>query len=490
MVQQVGANYREKPMSRYFLDDATMQQFITEGHVAVQADCPPLIHQTVYDKLESVFGEEGNPGNNILPRIPEIQQVYEHPAVAGALTSILGPGYLMHPHRYCHLNIPGSKGQSWHKDDYVFDQNVRRHRCRWVMAFYYPQDVTEEMGPTGVMPRTQYHNDISSNNAAEATEPAKALCGNAGTVSIVNFDMWHRATPNVSDRKRYMLKFQFTRMQEPDSATWRNEQTMWHPAKDDPHPALSESVWHWLSGNLASSNESNGHMNGTFDDLNDENESIRLNAAYALGAQGEKVTPMLIDMIRTEGEAAAEAVMAKSSANPAGGNPSDTSPVHALSALGTPAIPMLIKALQDSAWWVRSAAAEVLGDIGLPAQSAIPRLLRALQDEQVWVRRNAADALGTIGGLTSKDGPALVTALRDEDERIRRNVAFAMAKHALPISEVVSALRDALHDEGRYVQYYAAIALRRMGTPEANEALWNAMITSRWCPVTTKKSPY
>jgi len=92
--------------------------------------------------------------------------------------------------------------------------------------------------------------------------------------------------------------------------------------------------------------------------------------------------------------------------------------------------------------------------------------------------------------LTSKAGPALATALRDEDERIRRNVAFAMAKHALPISEVVSALRDALHDEGRYVQYYAAIALRRMGTPEANEALWNAMITSRWCPVTTKKSPY
>ena len=65
-----------------------------------------------------------------------------------------------------------------------------------------------------------------------------------------------------------------------------------------------------------------------------------------------------------------------------------------------------------------------------------------------------------------------------------------MSKHAVPIPEVISALRDALRDEGRYVQYYAATALRRMGTPEANDALWDSMLTSRWCPVTTKKSPY
>ena len=34
-----------------------------------------------------------------------------------------------------------------HQDSYENDQNVRHHRTRWTMAFYYPQDVSLDMGP-------------------------------------------------------------------------------------------------------------------------------------------------------------------------------------------------------------------------------------------------------------------------------------------------------------------------------------------------------
>ena len=81
--------------------------------------------------------------------------------LAGALQSLLGPGYIMNPHRHCHLNPPGGKGQSWHKDCYVFDHNLRHPRFRWVMAFYYPQDTTPDMGPTGVLPGQQWYRTIS-----------------------------------------------------------------------------------------------------------------------------------------------------------------------------------------------------------------------------------------------------------------------------------------------------------------------------------------
>ena len=37
-----------------------------------------------------------------------------------------------------------------HQDSYENDQNVRHHRTRWAMAFYYPQDVPRELGPTAV----------------------------------------------------------------------------------------------------------------------------------------------------------------------------------------------------------------------------------------------------------------------------------------------------------------------------------------------------
>ena len=110
---------------KYLLNDKAMRDFIVNGYVQVEAESPTGLHQSIYQQIEDVFAKEGNPGNNLLPRIPDIQRVFDHPAVVGALTSLLGPGYVMHPHRYCHLNQPGGGGQGWHKDDYVFDNNVR-----------------------------------------------------------------------------------------------------------------------------------------------------------------------------------------------------------------------------------------------------------------------------------------------------------------------------------------------------------------------------
>ena len=263
---------------QYLLSDAEMQQFIAQGYVQVQADFPGYFHAAVCRQIDAVLAAEGNPGNNIAPRIPAIAEVFAHPAVSGALTSILGAGYLMHPHRYCHLNSPGSDGQSWHKDDYIFDQNIRYHRCRWVMAFYYPQDVTPDMGPTGVMPGRQWYNGISNADPARATETELGLCGPAGTVSIVHFDSWHRATANRSDKRRYMLKYQFTRMTEPEEPTWNNKVSHWQPLDGDPHPELSRHVWDWLCGRPAASSGS-----ARWEDLGADSETARLQATYSLG---------------------------------------------------------------------------------------------------------------------------------------------------------------------------------------------------------------
>ena len=61
-------------------------------------------------------------------------------------------------------------GSTGTRDDYVGDQNVRHHRCRWVMAFYYPQDVTEDMGPTAIVPGRQCYNTVCDNNLARTVE--------------------------------------------------------------------------------------------------------------------------------------------------------------------------------------------------------------------------------------------------------------------------------------------------------------------------------
>ena len=487
--------------SRLLRDDA-IRRFITDGYVQVNAGLPGEFHRDLYRKIEKVLEEEGNPGNNILPRIPEIRRVFDQPAVRGALTSLLGPGYLMHPHRYCHLNKPGSSGQQWHKDDYIFDQNVRHARCRWVMAFYYPQDVSADMGPTGILPGRQHHTGISDCDASRTTESALGLCGPAGTVSIVNFDSWHRATQNVSEKNRYMLKFQFTRSREPAGPAWESGNGGWKPQPGDALPAVSDAVWNWLAGGDSGRGEAKGvSIDRCLAALDDTDERVRLQAAYTFGRKGEEAVEPLAERLCATREEEAVASVPRNPANPAGGNPSELPAAYALSAVGSPAVKRLEALLEDDAWWVRATAADVLGDIGLPASCALPALLRALGDQEAWVRRNASEAVAVIGGFRPGDVPALRKALGDKDERVRRNIAFALARHPLqdegsagrPLQDegLVDALAARLvEDEGRYVRHYAQAALARMTAGTDRDGFLDVMLAARWCPLTTRKSAY
>ena len=60
------------------------------------------VHDHIRDRCEEIFSMTGNPGNKILEMNPALQLVFTAPAVKGTLSSILGDGYFMHPHRHCH----------------------------------------------------------------------------------------------------------------------------------------------------------------------------------------------------------------------------------------------------------------------------------------------------------------------------------------------------------------------------------------------------
>src|SRR5262249_52170646 len=66
-------------------------------------------------------------------------------------------------------------------------------------------------------------------------------------------------------------------------------------------------------------------------------------------------------------------------------------------ALAAPAVPALVKALNDPNPEVRTAAARVLAGVGEPAKEAVPALRVARKDPQEPVRRAAADALKKLG---------------------------------------------------------------------------------------------
>ena len=137
----------------HLLSDEQMQQFLRDGFVTVRLDVPDTFHQYIRSQMDDLLAHEPNPGNNLLPRIPEIRRVLEDPTVRGALMSLLGEDYYMQPHRHPHYNHPQSEGQKMHQD------GGRRwsHRTRRLLVFYYPQDTPMEIGPTGIVPGSHYY---------------------------------------------------------------------------------------------------------------------------------------------------------------------------------------------------------------------------------------------------------------------------------------------------------------------------------------------
>jgi hypothetical protein len=333
------------------LTDREVQQFIVTGYTIAQADYTPGFHASIYDQIESVFDAEGNLGNNILPRIPDIGRIFDHPNVKGAITSLLGPGYVLNPHRHCHLNPPGKKGQNWHKDCYVYDHNLRHPRFDWLLAFYYPQETTADMGPSAILPGTQIYKTISSTRPAETEEDALSICGPAGTVALIHFDSWHRASENVSRKNRYMLKFQFARTAPHAAPAWDHQSRVWSPGISDPQPRVSSDVWDWLCGEETEDTDPPGERVDVLARLlQSDCEPERLRAAYDLAALGEDGIAVLTSTLREQSLATIEETTAQTPDNAHGTNPTPTPAALALSSVGKQAVRPVIQLLGDEDW--------------------------------------------------------------------------------------------------------------------------------------------
>ena len=361
-------------MAVHLLSDAQMRHFIVNGYVTVTTDLPAQFHDAVYEKTVSVFDKEGNPGNNLLPRIPEIQEVFDDRNVRGALISLLGEDYYMQPHRHPHYNPPGSGGQGMHQDG----GKRWSHHTRRLLVFYYPQDTPIELGPTGVVPMSHYF----STSEGSGVSPEQPVTGEAGTVAFANYDLWHRAMPNSSEKRRYMMKFLYARMSEPQEPTWANKESDWAngtsvgPAE---YQEMFRHLWDWHRAveDSDTNGTSNGEsLSGIISALNSTSESTGLQAAYELPRFGEKAVPALVRCLQDESE------MTRRNA------------CYALNAVGTPAVETLRDALKDSREYVRDNAAEALGDLGNKAEPAVPALVEMLTDASGSVRSHTIETSG------------------------------------------------------------------------------------------------
>lgn len=460
------------------LTDEQMRKFITDGVLLLKTDFPQAFHHKLVEQLNHVYDTEGNPGNNLLPRVKELQRVFDHPVITGALTSVLGPEYMLHAHRHGHYNAVSKPG-GWHKDSYWGYDRMRNHHSWWAMIMYFPQDTPVELGPTGIMPGTQNYATRTFRN--DETEMEVLANGEAGTFALIHYDIWHRSTANMLGTPRFMLKFEFMRTTVPTSPSWDNQESEWRlPQPLNPaierHDLLWQESWNWLSGQI-------GSLANTLDDdpaqiaalaeqLADNHEPTALNAAYELACRGAGGRNALAAALRHDNLAVSRL---------AG---------YGLSISGEEAVGTLIDALRDDRVETLYPALFALGEMRDRASRAVPELLRLLQHPSEKVRFAVIEALGMIGAPVADVVGGLIRGLQDTDTQVRFTAGLSLVRIGRGAEAAVSALANALDDENRYVRAHALEALRAIGTEEATKVLLDDLFNNRWCYSTTPASTF
>jgi len=503
------------------LSEEQVRQFLANGFLLLQPDLPPEFHQDLFRRFEVIVGDDNdnNPGNNLLPAVPELQLVFDDPVIKGALTSVLGPDYLMHPHRVLHDNPPGSDAQVWHHDSYWgYKRKVHNHHPWWVMIMYYPQDIYEEIGPTGVIPGSQ----CIAQRLEDIDQLGIGASGKAGTCMMIHYDIWHRKMKNFTQLKRFMVKFEFIRMSRPSGITWDCQDEEWQVPQRVPGYAMEplwRAHWYWL-GNRAlrpAPVQPGLTLQSALDRLQSPDSHVRAEAVCdiaKLGDEAKAATDVLVSLLGDDSEVvglnAAYTLAAMSAVEPLAeamrsndginvddarcfideGQKSELEMVarnaaHGLATIGVPAVPALLDLARNGGPRVRKYACFALGEADTDDQAVIDALIAGCRDEDPAVRLNAVEALGLKKGSEAA-ALALADALFDDDDEVRFNAALALARLGPAAACAVPALRRALTDGNRYTMGYAVEALDRIGTPEALKVLVPFLRIHRWCPITTR----
>ena len=510
------------------LSDDQVREFIANGFLRITPDVEGGLHKDIDALLRYAVEQESWYGNNILARIPKMHQVLNCSAVRGALTSIAGPDYYLHPHRAVHTSTPvesgaetltpdadgprmgnGSRaGSGWHQDAQSPLSRARHHLPRYVIGFYFPHDTPVRMGPT----RLQAGSHLYSHPVAPRGVVLDDI--RAGTFFLLHFDMVHAGFPNHTDKTRYMVKFVFARTRHPTKPSWRNSEATWQrPTNCIPDfdvPAAWSHIWNWMRGSTTP--PTNGRP---IDDglvcRDCEDQALRLQCIYA-AAGPDQVASLERRLLTSAGQNKHERALARDD----DGRPlprDDTrgfprrwneravvmeDAAYALAACGLPAMPTLQGLLAHRDPWIRINAAFALGELGPAAEECVPQLAALLRDPHSQVVRQTLDALGAIGeGLapalpeverlltqpTPEWQEAQVTRGWAAEDQVRMNAASVLlnavgaGEHLGAIERIATA---SLGDRNGYVSAIATEVLTRIGTPTAHAAAIRFLAERRW----------
>lgn len=134
-----------------------MKMFVAQGFIALKVSTlPEEFHSTFHQTCEALHrakGEDG-PGGEVLAEA--LDAIVQSRITRGALTSILGPGFVGGTPRGGAPGGSSDSDQGYHKDNSSNCAVRDITTPRQISMFYYPGPVKAEDGATCFLPGTQY----------------------------------------------------------------------------------------------------------------------------------------------------------------------------------------------------------------------------------------------------------------------------------------------------------------------------------------------
>ena len=211
------------PAADHMLDDVQVARFLARGYHLIDMSDLTDVHAKACAFLDR-FVADGHPHGGTVPNDLFIP-IWHDPRAIGAARSLFGDdvsipqqGQNMH----CHCNPPGKESVWTHRDSYATAPNL--HRFTYFICFYFPHDITPEMGPTIIFPESHLRggsvNLIKHYMNIRGQVP---MIGKAGMFAITDGSLWHGSAPNKSNRHRYLIKGHYGRRSDPTGPTWNHD---------------------------------------------------------------------------------------------------------------------------------------------------------------------------------------------------------------------------------------------------------------------------
>lgn len=147
----------------------------------------------------------------------EFRPLLFDPVAVAAAVALLGPDIELASTGELDRKRPMSQQAfcGWH-NDFTWMRFVNRPRpFYWLAAYFFLSDITESSGPVWVLPGSHLaadEPDIEHNYAdgrGRLLEGAVPIVGPAGTMVLLNNEIWHMSPPNESAQDRIMFKAHF-----------------------------------------------------------------------------------------------------------------------------------------------------------------------------------------------------------------------------------------------------------------------------------------